>query len=49
MATGISVGQANAFLDTWLATVYVKWHVGDPGSAGTSNASHVTTRSSATF
>ncbi|MFI7191495.1 hypothetical protein ACIBQ0_17310 [Nocardia nova] len=29
--------------------LYVKLHIGDPGSAGTSNASAVTTRSQATF
>lgn len=31
------------------AGLYVKLHVGDPGSAGTSNASAVTTRAQATF
>ena len=49
MAVGIAVGQANSLLDTWWTTVYVKWHVGDPGVAGTSNAANVTTRASATF
>lgn len=31
------------------ANVYVKLHTGDPGSAGTSNASSVTTRPEVTF
>jgi hypothetical protein len=31
------------------AATYIKLHVGDPGAAGTANASAVTTRQSATF
>lgn len=52
MAYGISSYLANKLLDhafrnttyTPPATVYVKLHTGDPGAAGTANASSVTTR-----
>jgi hypothetical protein len=47
---------ANKWLDmlravafTAPAATYIKLHTGDPGSAGTANASAVTTRQSATF
>ncbi|WP_280186031.1 MULTISPECIES: phage tail fiber protein [Nocardia] len=58
MTAGISTTNlANKVLDhlrggtawTQPAGLYVKLHIGDPGSAGTSNASAVTTRSAATF
>ncbi|WP_433568076.1 phage tail fiber protein (plasmid) [Nocardia sp. CA-151230] len=58
MATGINTTNlANKILDhlrggtawTQPAGLYVKLHTGDPGSAGTANASAVTTRSQATF
>jgi len=55
MADGISSGLANNFLNTVRGTSYsaagtfVKLHTGAPGPAGTSNASVVTTRQSATF
>lgn len=57
MATGIAVGQANAILDAYCRSVtysdpvafWVKLHIGDPGSAGTSNAAANTTRKQATF
>ena len=39
--------RATAF--TAPAATYIKLHTGDPGAAGTSNASAVTTRQSATF
>ena len=39
MAIGMASARANSFLDTEYATVYVKLHVGDPGAAGTANAS----------
>ena len=39
--------RATAF--TAPAATYIKLHVGDPGAAGTANASAVTTRQSATF
>lgn len=58
MSTGFHTANlANKILDhlrggtTWTAPggIYVKLYVGDPGSAGTSNASVVTTRSQATY
>ena len=56
MATGLSSFLANKFLDAvgnasaYSATnVYVKLHVGDPGSAGTSNSATETTRKIASF
>lgn len=49
-------GTANSFLDAFArnvsyanAAVWVKLHLGDPGSAGTSNAAVETTRKQATF
>lgn len=57
MTVGLATtALANAYLNvirgttfTGLAAAYVKLHTGDPGAAGTSNASAVTTRSAATF
>jgi uncharacterized membrane protein len=57
MPTGIAVGQANAMLDAYVrnvsyagnSAVWVKFHIGDPGAAGTSNAAGETTRKQATF
>jgi hypothetical protein len=56
MATGLSSYLANKFLDAVgnatnysAADVYVKLHVGDPGSAGTANAATETTRKSVSF
>ncbi len=57
MATGISAAQANAILDAYCRSVaysdpagfFVKLHIGDPGSAGTSNAAGNTTRKATTF
>ncbi len=57
MAVGLSTANlANKWLDmlravafTAPAGTFIKLHTGDPGSAGTANASAVTTRSSATF
>lgn len=57
MATGLSATVANAFLDalgnasnyTAPTAFWVKLHVGDPGSAGTSNAATETTRKQASF
>lgn len=57
MTVGLSTtGVANRWLD-WLfgtsetapAASYIKLHTGDPGSAGTANASAVTTRSAVTM
>jgi hypothetical protein len=51
MATGLSNYLANKFLDSVgnataysAANVYVKLHIGDPGSAGTANPATETTR-----
>lgn len=56
MTAGLSAARANAVLNilrntsyTGLAAVYVKLHTGDPGSAGTANASAVTTRNQLTL
>jgi hypothetical protein len=56
MATGLSSFLADKFLDAvgnataYSATnVYVKLHVGDPGSAGTNNPATETTRKIASF
>lgn len=55
MAVGLSPAVANSQLNVFRGTamsgvsVYVKLHVGDPGAAGTSNPSAVTTRNPATF
>lgn len=51
MTRGAAAATANAWLNvlrgttyTGLAGLFVKLHTGDPGSAGTANASAVTTR-----
>ena len=58
MATGLSTANlANKILDhlrggtawTQPGGLYIKLHTGDPGAAGTANASAVTSRQAATF
>lgn len=50
MATGISSSGANTGIDAVTAAGrWVKLHIGDPGSAGTSNPAGETTRKQATF
>lgn len=56
MATGLSSYLANKFLDAVgnatsysAANVYVKLHIGDPGSAATANPATETTRKSVSF
>ena len=57
MTTGLASAEANELLDAYLnggtltapTNFWVKLHVGDPGSAGTSNAATETTRKEATF
>ena len=51
MADGLSTTVANAALNNIVGTnaAYVQLHTGDPGSAGTSNVSSVTTRESVTW
>jgi hypothetical protein len=56
MATGLSTYLCNSFLDALgnntsyaVTQVYIKLHVGDPGSAATANAATETTRKSVSF
>jgi hypothetical protein len=57
MATGLASAIANSILDALCRSVawsdpaafYVKLHIGDPGSAGASNAAGETTRQAVTF
>lgn len=56
MTAGSATATANSRLNvyrnvtyTGLATVALKLHTGDPGSAGTSNASALTTRNAVTW
>jgi len=50
MTIGWAASEANAALDTLLAAHrWIKLHVGDPGSAGSSNAAGNTTREQATW
>lgn len=56
MTAGLAAAEANAQLNVYrgnnitaAAGYYVQLHTGDPGSAGTSNVSAVTTRNQATW
>lgn len=49
MTTGISAATANAFIDSITGSVQTKLHTGDPGAAGTANASAETTQKAPTF
>lgn len=56
MTVGFAAATLNGWLNvlrgtsyTGLAGLYVKLHTGDPGSAGTANASAVTTRNALTL
>lgn len=56
MTVGLASGTANSYLNVYrntayaaVANVFVKLHIGDPGSAGTANASGVTTRNEVTW
>jgi hypothetical protein len=55
MTAGLAAADANAKLNVWRNTTYTgvnafcKLHTGDPGAAGTSNASTVTTRNAITW
>lgn len=56
MTTGLATAHAHGILNLYRGTTYtaptnvfVKVHTGDPGSAGTSNASAETTRKTLTF
>jgi len=55
VTAGLAAADANAKLNVWRNTSYTgvnafcKLHTGDPGSAGTANASTVTTRNAITW
>jgi len=55
MTVGMATSHANGVLNLFRGTnytgvtVYMKLHTGDPGAAGTANASGVTTRNAVTF
>lgn len=55
MTVGLATATANSYLNVFRAvtftglSVFMKVHVGDPGSAGTANASAVTTRNAVTW
>ncbi len=50
MSDGVSIAGADTMLSALIADMtYVGLHTGDPGSAGTSNVSSVTTRESITW
>ena len=42
-------GGGNGTNFTAPAAIYIQWHIGDPGSAGTANTAAVTTRSAVTM
>lgn len=44
MTAGLAASAANTFLDTFDSGHYMQLHTGDPGAAGTSNASAETDR-----
>ncbi len=48
MTRGIAAATANGWIDG-LSTLYAKLHTGDPGAAGTANASAETSRKQMTF
>jgi hypothetical protein len=56
MAVGLAASFANSILEVYrntavsaVATPFVKLHVGDPGAAGTTNPSALTTRNAVTW
>lgn len=55
MTAGLASATATSILNVWRNTafagvnVFCKLHVGDPGAAGTANASAVTTRNAVTW
>lgn len=48
MTAGIAAGTVNGWIDG-LSPLYAQLHTGDPGAAGTANASAETTRKAMTF
>jgi hypothetical protein len=55
VTAGLAAADANSKLNVWRGTTYTgitpfcKLHTGDPGAAGTANASAVTTRNAITW
>jgi hypothetical protein len=56
MTVGLAAASANSILNVYrntayaaITTVYMKLHIGDPGAAGTTNPSAVTTRNAVTW
>lgn len=49
MAVGLTANTAGTMLATLSASAYAKLHTGDPGAAGTSNASAETDRKEITY
>jgi hypothetical protein len=56
MAVGLAASFANSILEVYrntavsaVATPFVKLHIGDPGAAGTTNPSALTTRNAVTW
>ncbi len=56
MTAGLAPAHANSILNvlrnvsyTGIATPFIKLHIGDPGAAGTTNPSAVTTRNAVTW
>lgn len=49
MTVGITAAQANSLLDTLLGSTFIQLHTADPGAAGTTAVSSVTTRPAATY
>jgi len=49
MTVGVAASLCNTFIDSITATVYLQFHIGDPGAAGTANQAGSTTRIALTF
>jgi hypothetical protein len=49
VTVGIATAQANTLLDTLLGSTFIQLHTGDPGAAGTTAVSSVTTRPAASY
>ena len=49
MTVGVAAASANTFVDGVAGSSFLQFHIGDPGSAGTSNQAGSTTRIAMTF
>ena len=49
MTVGVAAASANSFVDGLTSGVYVQFHIGDPGAAGTSNTAGSSARVALTF